>query len=144
VLYVATALPDVGDPELESRIEDHRERRPPGWGLLELRGGGLVPVLEAAGGRGAVLVDSLPLWVSGRMLLGEEGGTLEAVGEFLVGAAGLEAPVILVSDEVGLGLVPEGAEARRFRDLLGLVNERVAAAAREVHLCVAGIPCRLK
>jgi adenosyl cobinamide kinase/adenosyl cobinamide phosphate guanylyltransferase len=52
--------------------------------------------------------------------------------------------VILVSDEVGLGLVPEGAEARRFRDLLGLVNERVAAAAREVHLCVAGIPCRLK
>jgi adenosyl cobinamide kinase/adenosyl cobinamide phosphate guanylyltransferase len=53
-------------------------------------------------------------------------------------------PVVVVSDEVGLGLVPEGAEARRFRDLLGLVNERVAAAAGEVYLCVAGIPCRVK
>jgi adenosylcobinamide kinase/adenosylcobinamide-phosphate guanylyltransferase len=53
-------------------------------------------------------------------------------------------PVILVSDEVGSGTVPESAEARRFRDLLGLVNQRAAAAAEEVHFCVAGIAQRIK
>jgi adenosylcobinamide kinase/adenosylcobinamide-phosphate guanylyltransferase len=53
-------------------------------------------------------------------------------------------PVILVSDEVGSGTVPESAEARRFRDLLGLVNQRAATAAEEVHFCVAGIAHRIK
>jgi adenosylcobinamide kinase / adenosylcobinamide-phosphate guanylyltransferase len=53
-------------------------------------------------------------------------------------------PVILVSDEVGSGTVPESAEARRFRDLLGLVNQRAAAAAEEVHFCVAGLAHRIK
>jgi adenosylcobinamide kinase / adenosylcobinamide-phosphate guanylyltransferase len=52
--------------------------------------------------------------------------------------------VILVSDEVGLGVVPENAEGRRFRDLLGLINQHAAAAAEEVHLCVAGIAHRIK
>lgn len=144
VLYVATAMLDLGDPELEDRVAAHRERRPPGWGLLELGGGSLTPVNEAAQGRGAVLVDSLTLWVSARMLQGAEGGTVGEVEGFLEAATGLEVPIVVVSDEVGLGTVPEGAEARRFRDLLGLGNERVAAAAEEVYLCVAGIPCRIK
>ena len=59
-------------------------------------------------------------------------------------AGNLREPVVLVSDEVGSGMVPERAEARRFRDLLGLVNQRAAAAAEEVHLCVAGIAYRIK
>ncbi len=65
--------------------------------------------------------------------------------ERFVGRASMQPePVILVSDEVGLGVVPESAEGRRFRDLLGLVNQRAAAAAEEVHLCVAGIAQRIK
>ena len=92
----------------------------------------------------AVLFDSLTLWVSARMLEGNEGGTLEEVERFVTRAGALPEPLILVSDEVGLGVVPESAEGRRFRDLLGQVNQRAAAAAEEVHLCVAGIAQRIK
>jgi adenosylcobinamide kinase/adenosylcobinamide-phosphate guanylyltransferase len=144
VLYVATALASPDDPDLLLRIEAHRERRNAGWGLLELEDGSLEPVLEAADGWGAILFDSLTLWVSARMLGGEEKGTFEEFEKFVELADALREPVIIVSDEVGLGIVPESAEARRFRDLLGLVNQRAAARAGEVHLCVAGIPQRIK
>ena len=144
VLYVATALASPDDPELSRRIELHRQRRHPGWGLLELAGGNLAPVLEAANGYGAILLDSLTLWISARMLKGEESGTVEEFERFIALAGDQNAPVILVSDEVGLGVVPESAEGRRFRDLLGLVNQRAAAGAGEVHLCIAGIAQRMK
>ena len=144
VLYVATALARPEDPDLLRRIEEHRERRSPAWDVLELSGGSLAPVLAASGGYRAVLLDSLTLWVSARMLGGDDGGTLEELGRFVRGASGLSEPVILVSDEVGLGVVPDSTEGRRFRDLLGLVNQRAAAAAEEVHLCVAGIGSRVK
>ncbi len=90
------------------------------------------------------MLDSLTLWVSARAYGGEEGGTLEEFERFVRGASERSEPVILVSDEVGLGVVPDNAEGRRFRDLLGLVNQRAAAAAEEVHLCVAGIGSRVK
>jgi adenosylcobinamide kinase/adenosylcobinamide-phosphate guanylyltransferase len=144
VLYVATALADPGDPELLGRIEEHRERRHPDWGLVEPAGGGLVSVLKAADGWDAVLLDSLTLWVSARLLRNQEGGTLEEFERFVGHTGSLSEPVVLVSDEVGLGTVPESAEARRFRDLLGLVNQRAATAAEEVHLCIAGIAHRIK
>ncbi len=144
VLYVATAISTAEDPDLLRRIEAHRERRPPGWGLLELSGGGLGPVLRAAEGWSVVLFDSLTLWVSARMLGGEEWGTLEEFERVLGDAGAVGTDLILVSDEVGLGVVPESAEGRAFRDLLGLVNQRAAAAAEEVYLCVAGIPWRIK
>ena len=144
MLYVATALKRPDDLDLLERIEAHRERRHPGWGLLELAGGSLDPVLEAADGWNAVLFDSLTLWVSARMFDEEGNGTLEEFERFVGRAGALSGPVILVSDEVGLGVVPESADARRFRDLLGLVNQRAAAAAEEVYLCVAGIPHRIK
>lgn len=144
VLYVATAIALSQDPDLLRRVEAHRERRPAAWGLLELSGGGLGPVIGAAEGRGAVLLDSLTLWVSARMTGGEGEGTLEEFGRFLGDAGATSAEVILVSDEVGLGVVPESAEGRAFRDLLGLVNQLAAAAAEEVYLCVAGIPWRIK
>jgi adenosylcobinamide kinase / adenosylcobinamide-phosphate guanylyltransferase len=91
-----------------------------------------------------VLFDSLTLWVSARMLRDEEGETLEEFERFMERAGSFSEPVVLVSDEVGLGMVPESAEARRFRDLLGLVNQRAAAAAEQVYLCVAGIARRIK
>ena len=139
---MATALTEH-DPDLERRVRAHRKRRPAGWGTLELGGGELPAVLEAAQRWEAVLLDSLTLWVSARMLDGEE-RIFEAFDGFLQGAGVLATPVILVSDEVGLGVVPESGAGRRFRDVLGLVNQRAAAAAAEVHLCVAGIGVRLK
>jgi adenosylcobinamide kinase/adenosylcobinamide-phosphate guanylyltransferase len=111
---------------------------------LEVGGGNLDPVLEAAEGWSAMLFDSLTLWVSARMLDGDESGILGEFEHFLEGASTRSVPVILVSDEVGLGVVPESREGRRFRDLLGLVNQRAAAVAEEVYLCVAGIAQRIK
>jgi adenosylcobinamide kinase / adenosylcobinamide-phosphate guanylyltransferase len=142
VLYVATAL-GGRDPGLERRVRLHRERRPAGWGTLEVGGGELGAVLEGADLWEAVLLDSLTLWVSARVA-DEEQGTLEEFDRFLEGAEVVATPVILVSDEVGLGVVPESEVGRRFRDVLGLVNQRAAAVAAEVHLCVAGVGVRIK
>jgi adenosylcobinamide kinase/adenosylcobinamide-phosphate guanylyltransferase len=141
---VATA--DAGrDRDLERRVRLHRERRPAGWGTLELGGGELDTVLEAAQRWEAVLIDSLTLWVSARLVEREdEEGTLEAFDRFLEGAAALATPFFLVSDEVGLGVVPESEAGRKFREALGLLNQRAAAVAEEVHLCVAGIGTRIK
>ena len=144
MLYVATALSGV-DRDLDERVRAHRERRPPGWGTLELGGGDLEAVLEVAERWRAVLLDSLTLWVSARMPDGEiEERALKDLDLFLDGAITLATPFILVSDEVGLGVVPESEAGRRFRDTLGLVNQRAAAVAEEVHLCVAGIEVRIR
>lgn len=144
MLYVATALANR-DGELDRRVLLHRDRRPAGWGTLELGGGNLEGVLEDADRWSAVLFDSLTLWVSARMLSGEEGeASLGELDRFLDGAVALATPLVLVSDEVGLGIVPEGVTARAFRDLLGLANQRAATVAEEVHLCVAGVGVRIK
>lgn len=147
VLYVATAEIPGEDGELRRRIEEHRRRRPSGWRTVEIsysaNGASLADVPEFARGVEAALLDSLTLWVSGRMFAGaDDEEILDELDGFL--AAGIYAPVVVVTDEVGLGLVPESAEGRRFRDLLGLVNQRAAAAADEVHLCVSGVPLRVK
>jgi adenosylcobinamide kinase/adenosylcobinamide-phosphate guanylyltransferase len=133
---VATAR--LGDDEdLQRRVRLHRERRPVGWGTMEI--GDLDEVLQTAERWDAVLLDSLTLWVSAR---GEE--ALAEFDRFLAGTGDLAVPFVLVSDEVGLGVVPESEAGRRFRDVLGLVNQRAAAAAEEVHLCVAGVGVRIK
>ena len=144
MLYVATALGGL-DPQLERRVRLHRERRPAEWGTLELGGGDLGTALEDTERWGAVLLDSLTLWVSARMLEGEkEEATLQEFDRFLDGAIALPTPFVLVSDEVGLGVVPGSGAGRSFRDVLGLVNQRAAAAAEQVRLCVAGIGVRIK
>jgi adenosylcobinamide kinase / adenosylcobinamide-phosphate guanylyltransferase len=136
VLYVATALV-AEDEDLQRRVRLHRERRPSGWGTLQI--GGLDEVLHAAERWDAVLLDSLTLWVSAR-----EERALTEFDQFLARAEELAVPLLLVSDEVGLGVVPESEAGRRFRDALGLVNQRAAAAAEEVHLCVAGVGIRIR
>ena len=123
---------------MRQRVQLHRDRRPAGWGILEV--GDLGEVVKAAEQWDAVLFDSLTLWVSAR---GEDQALAEFDG-FLTGAEDLAVPFVLVSDEVGLGVVPESEAGRRFRDALGLVNQRAAAAAEEVHLCVAGVDVRIK
>lgn len=135
----------VAGGDLEQRVRAHRERRPPGWGTLELGGGDLGEVLESGTRWNAVLLDSLTLWVSARTSEGaEETVILDALDAFLKRSEMFQIPLVVVSDEVGTGVVPESESGRRFRDVLGLANQRVAAAAGEVHLCVAGIPVRVK
>lgn len=142
VLYVATADASV-DADLVERVRMHRGRRPAGWGTLEVGGGALDPVIDAAERWEVVLFDSLTLWVSAGMDRTDE-RVLSELEAFLRRAGISSTPLIVVSDEVGLGVVPESAAGRRFRDLLGLVNQRVADVAEEVYLCVAGLELKVK
>lgn len=148
VLYIATSEAPESDTEMRRRVEEHRLRRPAGWGTFEISysaaGASLHDAGRAARGAEAVLLDSLTLWVSGRMSAGAGEELLDELDGFLAVAGELAAPVVVVTDEVGLGLVPESPEGRRFRDLLGLANQRAAAAAEEVYLCVSGVPLRMR
>jgi adenosylcobinamide kinase / adenosylcobinamide-phosphate guanylyltransferase len=141
--YLATAL--RGDPELDDRIARHRRERPAGWTTIEV-GTDLPGAIDAAGDR-PILLDGLTLWLSA-----VAGDGLDAIDPILDGpvAAALDAvgrhpcAAIVVSDEIGLGLVPMEPLSRAFRDLLGIAHQRFAAAADEVVLTVAGLPLRLK
>jgi adenosylcobinamide kinase/adenosylcobinamide-phosphate guanylyltransferase len=143
VAYLATAF--AGDPELDDRIDRHRRERPGDWTTIEVASD--LPAALATAGDRPVLLDGLTLWLSA--IAGDELADIDAVLGGPV-ASGLEAvarhpgPVIVVSDEIGLGMVPMDPGARVFRDLQGLVHQRLAAAADEVHLMVAGLPLTLK
>jgi adenosylcobinamide kinase / adenosylcobinamide-phosphate guanylyltransferase len=139
-VYIATAA--VGDDEMAARIKDHRARRNPSWRTVEVPDG-LEEALEREAGEGrAVLVDCLTLWLSNLMLADAD---VEARTERLCNAA-REAPGlrVLVSNEVGLGLVPETPLGRRFRDAQGRLNQAVAAVADNVVFMAAGLPLVLK
>lgn len=149
VTYVATATVDPGDPEMKARIERHRADRPEDWTTREVPREleGVLPVLAAR--EGSVVIDCVTLWIS-NLLLGLGGGAALADDEILdavvraVRAGRGRARVVWVSNEVGSGLVPTTALGRRFADLQGLANQRLAAECDVVHLCVAGLTIRLK
>lgn len=139
LLYVATA--EAGDDEMAARIAAHRARRGPRWRAVEAPHD-LPGALSGISGVGAALVDCLTLWLS-NLLLGD--ADLEAAGARLIAALDdRTVPIILVANEVGLGIVPDNALARRFRDAAGRLNQRVAAAADSVHFMAAGLPLTLK
>ena len=137
--YLATA--QAGDDEMAARIAEHRERRGDGWQTVEAPHD-LASALRAAAPGRPVLVDCLTLWLSNRMLAGadldQEIETLEQALQHRVSA------VALVANEVGFGIVPDNALARRFRDRQGLLNQRLAARADRVVLVVAGLPLVVK
>jgi adenosylcobinamide kinase/adenosylcobinamide-phosphate guanylyltransferase len=138
-IYVATA--HAGDAEMAQRIALHRERRAGGWQTYEAPHN-LAPAFAAAPNNAPLLVDCLTLWLSNRMLanadIQRETDALEAA------LAERTSSIVLVSNEVGSGIVPENALARRFRDAQGRLNQRVAAIAHCVVLMVAGLPLTLK
>ena len=139
-IYIATA--ESGDDEMAARIARHRERRGPRWQTveapLELTGA----LQAAARPDRVVLVDCLTLWISNLMA---DGGDVEDAAQALVVALGaLDGPVVLVSNEVGSGIVPDNAPAREFHDHAGLLHQRIAAVAGKVVLVTAGLAQDLK
>ncbi|MCU1604598.1 MAG: cobU [Modestobacter sp.] len=160
VVYLATSIGDPADAEWSARIAAHRTRRPASWTTLETTAPS--ELLR----RGTVLVDSITTWVAA--LMDETGvwDTADPGGAHAAeGAAGADAAlerlaarcdalvnnwvmtpahVVAVSDEVGMGVVPETRAGRLFRDTLGTVNQRLAATADEVWFVVAGLPQKLR
>lgn len=142
LLYVATA--QSGDAEMAARIARHRQARGPRWQTLEAPLD-LTRLAPAAVGYGAILVDCVTLWLTNLLLAHEDAARVGTAVEAVVATFGqLPAPLILVSNEVGQGIVPDNALARTFRDLAGGVNQRLAARADQVWLVTAGIPLKLK
>jgi adenosylcobinamide kinase/adenosylcobinamide-phosphate guanylyltransferase len=147
VVYVATGpAPSQADPEWAARVTRHRAARPPHWRTVETTD--LAPPMALGL---PVLVDCLGVWLTA--VVDELGGwsseeatwrpELEGRVDALVAAVGAVDEVVLVTNEVGLGVVPPHASGRLFRDLLGALNQRVASACDEVHLVVAGRVLRL-
>ena len=152
VFYLATGLPV--DEEFAQRIRRHQQSRPGDWVTVE---GPLNPAaaLETAlpddGGKCAVLVDSIDTWLSNLLLEHEampspelETLAMSRLDTLLEMGRRSSMEMVLVSSEVGLSLVAPTQLGRRFQDLLGLVNQRAAAAANDVCLVVAGIPLQIK
>jgi len=143
IAFIATAEPL--DRDMAARIERHRRERPPSWLTVE-EPVELVPALRRlAGGADLVVVDCLTLWVSNLLQRGMADEPILAEADALAKLMDeRHFSLIMVSNEVGLGVHPETTAGLRFRDLLGLVNQRVAAAADQVLLMVAGCPLTLK
>jgi adenosylcobinamide kinase/adenosylcobinamide-phosphate guanylyltransferase len=138
-IYVATA--EAIDDEMAQRIAGHRARRPVGWRTVEAPRNLLGALADVPPGA-VVLIDCVTLWLSNLLFAGADVETEIAN----LDAALLQMPgkVVLVANEVGSGIVPENALARRFRDLQGRLNQQLAARADRVVLMVAGLPLFVK
>ena len=139
-LYLATAT--AGDGEMAERIAQHRARRGETWQTVEepLDLGGALAALARPDR--PILVDCLTLWLSNLML---DGADIDAETARLAALLPrLAGPVVFVSNEVGLGIVPDNALARAFRDHAGRLNQAVAAAADAVFFIAAGLPLQMK
>lgn len=146
VYYIATLVP--GDEEMQARVLEHKQRRPTSWITIEEeRSPGRV--IKENDKPGVVfLIDCLTMLVNNLMFNGEphlgERTILEMVEELARTSSMAQACVIIVSNEVGSGIVPADPMSRAFRDTLGRANQIVSRIADEVHLCVAGLALELK
>jgi adenosylcobinamide kinase/adenosylcobinamide-phosphate guanylyltransferase len=138
--YIATGR--AWDEEMTARIAHHRQTRGDGWTTHEVPID-LVSALRSIDRPGnVILVDCLTLWVTNLMM--EDRAMADAFAELADHVSRAEAKLILVSNEVGLGIVPENAMARAFRDHAGRLHQAIAAAAREVYFVAAGLPLKMK
>jgi adenosylcobinamide kinase/adenosylcobinamide-phosphate guanylyltransferase len=149
--YVATGQrAGAGDAEWDERVREHQARRPPGWQTLETCA--VAEVLTADVSARPVLVDCLATWLARVMDdCGLWSGDQDAdarlrdrTDKLVVAWQQTTRHVVVVSNEVGCGVVPATPSGRRFRDELGWLNSRIAGPSDEVWLCTAGIPLRLR
>lgn len=139
-VYIATG--EAGDEEMRARIAHHRAARGEGWRTIE-EPLALVDAIarECAAGR-AILVDCLTLWLSNLMHARRD--VEQESGRLTAAVRDIASPIVFVSNEVGLGLVPETPLGREFRDAQGRLNQAVAATVRDVVFVAAGLPLWLK
>ena len=141
-LFLATA--EVRDEEMAERVQLHQESRGPKWNLLEEP----LEIAEALKAKcdnfEAVLVDCLTIWLSNVLLKTGEGGVSAYRHHLLEALAARKQNIIIVSNEVGTGIIPDSPLGRKFRDLAGLLNQEVAELADTVIFMIAGLPMYLK
>jgi adenosylcobinamide kinase/adenosylcobinamide-phosphate guanylyltransferase len=138
--YLATA--EIFDDEMAARVKTHRDRRDSDWKTVE-EPLDLAGALKAETEQGAaVLVDCLTLWLGN--LLGAERDVEKEIDGLITALGQFGGPVVFVSNEVGQGIVPDNALARRFRDLAGILHQRLAEKADHVVFVTAGLPQKLK
>jgi adenosylcobinamide kinase/adenosylcobinamide-phosphate guanylyltransferase len=139
--FIATA--ESLDDEMKERIRRHRDQRGKEWETFEEPKEMARVLREIGDGYGAALIDCLTLWLS-NLLHSHEDPDREIDSFLSVLREGEHPPFFIVSNEVGMGIVPDNALSRRFRDLAGRLNQEVATIADEVYLVTAGIPLRIK
>ena len=139
-VYLAVAT--AGDGEMAERIDTHRNRRAASWRTVEEPLAIAAVLARESRADTVVLVECLTLWLSNLMGAGRD--VAAATDELIDALAGAAGPVVLVSNEVGGGIMPDNALARRYADALGSLNQRVAAVATQVVLVAAGQPLVLK
>lgn len=143
-VFLAT-MEKTGDEEVKRRIELHRKSRGPGWQTLEVAED-LVGALEKhRDGTEVFLIDCLTLWLTNLILRGLSDGSIEErVTALCQKVKEIKISVVLVANEVGLGIVPESSLGRRFRDLAGWTNQQAASVCDQVVMIAAGLPLQLK
>lgn len=141
--FIATSVPR--DPEMQIRVDKHRKERGEGWQTIE------EPVLihekikEYSNHANVILIDCLTLWLSNLMAeTHDDTGILRFLDQLETALLTCPCPVILVSNEVGLGIVPENKLARQFRDLAGMIHQRMAKVSDRVVMTIAGIGVQIK
>jgi len=142
--YLATGQP--GDAEMAERIARHRGRRGGDWETVEEPLELTRALLGNDGRYSVLLVDCITLWLSNLLFMSDAGpaGALARVAACTETFRALKTPLIMVTNEVGMGIVPEHPLARSFRDLAGEANEMIAARADEVYVTISGLPLKLK
>jgi len=139
-LFIATA--EAFDAEMTERIEKHRLERGPGWITQECPLDLPAAISTAPSEHGIIVIDCLTVWLGN--LLHHQRHIDTATDALCAAISGADKPLIFVSNEVGMGLVPETAMGRAFRDHQGRLNQRVAALCERVEFVVAGLPLQLK
>ncbi len=141
-LYVATA--EAKDEEMAQRIIEHQKRRDNQWAVVEEPVELTEALLSRRGQTDCALVDCLTLWLSNLLIRHDGKYVEEKLQQLLDALPRLDFHVVFVTNEVGWGIVPDNSLARQFRDFAGWANQRIAAAANEVILTVAGVPMIVK
>ena len=142
-LFVATAEPL--DEDMQARIDRHKKERGPSWVTAEAPLDPAAVIAERAGAFDVVVLDCLTLWVSNRLGNEDEGDRFTAAVTTLTDAIeACRTPLLVVTNEVGLGIVPADQISRKYRDMLGWANQKVAAACDVVVLMVSGLPLPIK
>ncbi|MBW7957366.1 MAG: bifunctional adenosylcobinamide kinase/adenosylcobinamide-phosphate guanylyltransferase [Deltaproteobacteria bacterium] len=141
-VFIATA--EAFDQEMDERIRKHKEERGAEWETVEEKKS-LRERVESLGPECAVVIDCLTLWITNLLSAGlSDKEILDEAGALARACKESGSSVVAVSNEVGLGIVPDNALARRFRDLSGAVNKEMASSAKEVWFLAAGLPLRMK